>query len=269
MRVMLNGVTYRVRVTGAGTPLLLLHGFTGTGATWEPFLPVLAGRYRTIAPDLLGHGETDAPGDPQRYRMERCAADLLALLDILGAARCHVVGYSMGGRVALHLALAAPERVRALVLVGASPGIADPVERAARIRQDEALADFIEREGTAAFVARWEPLPLFATQARLPEEVRARIRAQRLTQRPEGLANSLRGMGAGAQEPLVERLGELTMPCLLLAGELDDKYRGLVREMADRIPYAETAIVPGAGHAVHVEQPEAFAAHVTAFLSKH
>ena len=269
MRIPVNGVTYRVQVAGEGPPILLLHGFTGSGDTWAPLVPALAAQYRTVAPDLLGHGETDAPTDPRRYRMERCVADLLGLLDALGIRRSHVLGYSMGGRVALHLAVAAPERVRSLVLVGASPGIADAAERASRVKQDEELAAFIEHEGVAAFVQRWEQLPLFASQQRLPETVRAAIRAQRSRNRPEGLANSLRGMGAGAQEPLWERLGEVAVPCLLIAGELDEKYRRLVGEMAARLPRAETAIVPGAGHAVHVEQPQALLQQVLAFLNKH
>ncbi|HEY8418652.1 MAG TPA: 2-succinyl-6-hydroxy-2,4-cyclohexadiene-1-carboxylate synthase [Limnochordales bacterium] len=269
MRLAINGVTYRVRVAGDGPPLLLLHGFTGTGAAWDGLVPTLSRRFRTVAPDLIGHGETDAPKDPARYRMEQCVADLLALLDALEVERCHVLGYSMGGRVALHLALAAPGRVLTLVLEGASPGIADPVERAQRIRQDEALAASIEREGVAAFAERWERMPIFDSQQRLPPEVRAAVRAQRLAHTSIGLANSLRGMGAGAQEPLVERLGELTMPCLLLAGELDEKYRGLVAAMAARIPRAETAVVPGAGHNVHLEKPEAFLERVLAFWDKH
>ncbi|HLT59300.1 MAG TPA: 2-succinyl-6-hydroxy-2,4-cyclohexadiene-1-carboxylate synthase [Limnochordales bacterium] len=269
MRVAVHGVTYRVRAAGAGPPLLLLHGFTGTGLTWAPLMPALSQRFRAVAPDLLGHGETGAPLDPARYRMERCVADLLALLDALGIERCHVLGYSMGGRVALHLALAAPARVATLVLEGASPGIADPQEREARRRQDEALAAFIEREGVPAFVERWEKLPLFASQERLPPAVRAAVRAQRLQHTAVGLANSLRGMGAGAQEPLVDRLGSLAMPCLLVAGELDEKYRGLVAVMAERLPRAETAVVPGAGHNVHLERPEAFLARVLAFWDQH
>jgi len=269
MRIAINGVTYRVRVAGDGPALLLLHGFTGTGATWDGLVPTLSRQFRTLAPDLIGHGETGAPPDPARYRMERCVADLLALLDALEADRCHVLGYSMGGRVALHLALAAPERVLTLVLEGASPGIPDPAERAQRVQQDEALAAFIEREGVAAFAERWERMPIFDSQRRLPAAVRAALRAQRLQHTGIGLANSLRGMGAGAQEPVVERLSELTMPCLLVAGELDDKYRGLVAAMAARMPRAETAVVPGAGHNVHLEKPEAFLERVLAFWAKH
>lgn len=269
MKLAVNGVTYRVRMAGEGPPLLMLHGFTGTGLTWERLMPALSQRFQTIAPDLLGHGETDAPADAGRYRMERCVDDLLALLAALGHERCHLLGYSMGGRVAMHVALAAPERVMTLVLEGASPGIANPLDRILRARQDELLAASIERDGVQAFVERWEQLPLFGTQSRLAPEVQAAVRAQRLKHSAVGLANSLRGMGTGAQEPLVDQLGSLTMPCFLIAGELDEKYRGIVAAMAGRIPHAETAVVPGAGHNVHLEKPDAFLEKVLAFWDKH
>lgn len=261
-----NGVRYRWRDAGQGPALLLLHGFTGSLHTWDPFLPELARHFRVIAVDLPGHGGTDAPGDPERYRMERCIADLLAILDGLGVDRTAVLGYSMGGRVALHLAAAAPQRVEGLIVESGSPGIADAAERAARIASDRALADFIEREGVAAFVERWERLPLFASQAGLPEPVRASLRAQRLRNRAAGLANSLWGMGAGVQPPLHDRLADLTMPTLLIAGELDEKYVRIVTDMAAHMPNARTAVVPGAGHAVHLERPTEFLRVVTAFL---
>ncbi|MBX6341499.1 MAG: 2-succinyl-6-hydroxy-2,4-cyclohexadiene-1-carboxylate synthase, partial [Thermomicrobiaceae bacterium] len=222
----------------------------------------------TVAVDLLGHGASDAPRDPARYRMERCVADLLALLDALDLPRAAVLGYSMGGRVALHLALAAPERVGALVLESASPGIPDAAERAARRVSDAALADLIEREGIAAFVDHWERLPLWASQASLPREVRARLRAQRLAHRPDGLAGSLRGLGAGEMAPVHDRLGALGMPALLVAGALDEKYRALAEWMAIAMPRARVAVVPGAGHAVHLERPEAFLRAVGAFLEE-
>jgi 2-succinyl-6-hydroxy-2,4-cyclohexadiene-1-carboxylate synthase len=173
----------------------------------------------------------------------------------------------MGGRVALHLAAAAPARVRALVLESSSPGIADPTERAARIDADDALADAIERDGLAAFVERWERLPLFASQAVLPEVVLERQRAQRLRNDPRGLANSLRGMGAGRQEPLWHRLATLAAPTLLIAGELDAKYCAIARQMAAALPNARTAVVPNAGHAVHLEQANAFVRNVLEFLN--
>jgi len=256
-----------VECRGRGPALVLLHGFTGSVETWRPHLASLGAHRQTIAVDLLGHGGSDSPADPERYRIERCTADLLALLDQLGVERAAVLGYSMGTRVALHLAVTAPDRVRRLILESGSPGLADPAERAARVRADAALADRIEQEGVWAFVRDWEQLPLFASQARLPAEVRAGLRAQRLRNNPVGLANSLRGMGAGRPEPLWDRLGALQIPTLLLVGELDGKYRGLAQQMAGLLPAARVAVIPNAGHAVHLEQPDAFDAAVVEYLA--
>jgi 2-succinyl-6-hydroxy-2,4-cyclohexadiene-1-carboxylate synthase len=268
MQLHVDDITLHIEQTGAGPPLLLLHGFTGSSATWSWHATHFAPHFRVIALDLIGHGSSDAPPDPERYRMERCVEDVLAALDALGVARANLLGYSMGGRVALHLAVAAPARISALVLESSSPGIADLAERRARIAADEALADAIEREGLEVFVDRWERLPLFASQATLPRDVRARLRAQRLGNQPRGLANSLRGMGAGRQEPLWERLAALDIPVLLIAGELDAKYCAIARRMAASLPGSQTAIVTGAGHAVHLEQPDLFAQHVIRFLSR-
>jgi len=264
-RIAVNGVDLNVETAGDGFPLLLLHGFTGSAATWRPLAPEWAA-FRTIAVDLIGHGASDAPADEARYTMEPCAIDLTALLDALGVGRAAVLGYSLGGRVALHLALAAPARVAALVLESASPGIEDAAERDARVAADRALADDIERDGIEAFVDRWERLPLWSTQAALPADVRASLRAQRLANDARGLANSLRGMGAGAQASLWDRLGELRMPVLLIAGGLDAKYRDIARAMQQRIDGARVEIMEGAGHAVHLERPAAFASPVKEFL---
>lgn len=266
-RIAVNGVHLNVDVAGEGPAVLLLHGFTGSAASWEPFLEAWQG-FTLVAPDLLGHGASDCPADPGRYSMERCVEDLLDLLDRLSVGRVAVVGYSMGGRTALHLALRAPERLWALILESASPGIEDPTERAARRESDEALAATIERDGVEAFAARWESLPLFASQAQLPSAVRDELRSQRLHNSAQGLANSLRGMGAAAQEPLWDRLREVQVPALLIAGALDAKYCALARRMAQGLPRARVEIVPDAGHAVHLEQPEAFARAVRAFLVK-
>jgi 2-succinyl-6-hydroxy-2,4-cyclohexadiene-1-carboxylate synthase len=267
MFVELHGARVHLRSVGDGQPVLLLHGFMGSIETWAPHIAVCARHgLRAIAVDLIGHGGSDAPVDPARYRMERCVEDLVDLLDILGIERAAVLGYSMGGRLALQLAASAAERVSALMLESASPGIADPAERRRRAEADELLAEALERDGLEAFVDRWAGQPLFASQATLPADVRARVRDQRLRQRPIGLANSLRGLSAGRQAPVWDRLPALHVPTLLVVGALDEKYRALGRAMAEALPRARLAVVPGAGHTVHLEQPRAFDELILGFL---
>ena len=269
-RIAVNGVHLNVEVSGEGPPLLLLHGFSGSAATWTPNLETWHG-FTAIAVELLGHGTSDCPADRRRYHMERCLDDLVALLDRLpasGGRRVAVLGYSMGGRVALRLALRAPERLWALVLESASPGIEDASERPARVGSDADLADDIERDGLEAFVERWQALPLFASQARLSVAVRDELRRQRLQNDPQGLAGSLRGLGAGRQVPVLDRMDEIRISVLLLTGALDDKYCALARRMAAALPCARTEVVPDAGHAVHLERPQAFAGAIRGFLEE-
>lgn len=266
LAVTVNDAAYCLETHGQGERLLLLHGFTGSRRNWYPHLPALTLHFQVILVDLLGHGGTDAPSDPARYKMERAAADLAALIERLGASPVRLLGYSMGGRLALYVALQYPQLVSRLILESASPGLKTPAKREARRRQDEALAGFIEREGMAAFVARWEKLPLWASQSVLPASVREELRRRRLANRPAGLANSLRGMGSGVQPSLWSRLGELSQPVLLLCGQLDAKFLALNREMAEVTPHARLEIVSDAGHAVHLEQPARWLAAVRRFL---
>lgn len=267
---------------GAGRSLLLLHGFTGSSASWAPLMERLPPELHFIAPDLPGHGETRLHGRTaeadveleQRFAMDAVARDLVALLDHLlgGRAGDHaqgvdLLGYSMGGRLALYAALAYPGRWRSLILESASPGLATAAERRERLGRDRALAERIEREGIASFVAFWETLPLFASQRRLPPTVRRAHRAARLRNRPAGLAASLRAMGTGVQPSLWERLGELQMAVLLLAGEEDAKFVRLARQMEERIPQARLVVVPQAGHTIHLERPDRYAALVAEWLA--
>ncbi len=252
--------------SGQGLPLLLLHGFTGSGETWSPFAGAWAA-YRRIAVDHLGHGRSSVPADPARYALDRAADDLAALLDHRNVPAAAVLGYSMGGRLALRFALAYPARVAALILVSASPGLAGETARRARIAADAALAGRIEREGVPAFIDYWERLPLFATQTALPPSVRDRQRAQRLRHSAVGLANSLRGAGAGQDPPALEALSALRMPVLLIVGEEDPRYCALAAAMQARLPRSALVRVPGAGHAVHLEAPNAFAEAVARFLA--
>jgi 2-succinyl-6-hydroxy-2,4-cyclohexadiene-1-carboxylate synthase len=190
--------------------------------------------------------------------MEHCQHDILAALEVLGVRKGEalLLGYSMGGRIALYIAFSG--FFRALILESASAGLADANEREQRRMRDEELAASIERYGIAAFVEYWERLPLFASQLRLPQEVRDRLRTQRLRNSARGLAQSLRGVGTGAQPALHAHLPELHIPVLLIAGELDTKFCAIAREIAQALPQAQIRIVPDAGHTVHLEQPEVF-----------
>jgi 2-succinyl-6-hydroxy-2,4-cyclohexadiene-1-carboxylate synthase len=266
--LVLNDVGYHVARRGPnGTaPLLLLHGFTGSSANWDPLLPLFGARHSVIGVDILGHGRSASPPDPQRYTMLQVAADLIALLDEWHIEQTAVLGYSMGGRLALYLACTYPERFSQLILESSSPGLATEAERAARRQSDEALAEWIEANGIEAFVDRWETLPLWASQEQLSEEVRARLRQQRLQNSPLGLANSLRGMGTGAQPSLWEKLPALTLPTLLIAGELDEKFVAINQKMVERLPNGRLHRIPHAGHTTHLERPSAFATAVLTFM---
>ena len=239
--------------------LLLLHGFTGSGAAWADQLPELARRVEATALDLPGHASNSEP------RSIEATADAIA--DELGGRRAHLLGYSLGARIALRLAVAHPEAVDRLILESPSAGIADAEEREARRRADEQLADEIERDGIEAFVARWERNPIFASHAELDPDVTARQRAIRLGQDPHALAGSLRLAGQGAMEPLHDRLGEVRARTLVIAGSLDPA-RSRAELVAAGIPNARLAIVPGVGHTPHLERPGAFLPLVIDFLQE-
>ena len=223
--------------------LVLVHGFTQTHRSWDPLLPALAA-HDVVALDAPGHGDASD--------VDLDLVDGGAWLADAGGAGIYV-GYSMGGRLCLHAALAAPQAVRGLVLISATGGIDELEERQARRASDEALADRIERIGVPAFVDEWLAQPLFAGLSPT-----AQGRSHRLENTAAGLASSLRRAGTGTQEPLWERLRTLTVPTLVVAGALDAKFVGLGRRLADTIPGSDLAVVDGAGHTVHLEQPEAF-----------
>lgn len=262
-----DGLAFHVDRYGIGPPVVLLHGFTGSRTTWKPLVRVLEDEYTTLSVDLVGHGSSGSPEAIDRYRMRRAVDDLAALVRTIGFERATWLGYSLGGRVALQVAAHHPEVVSALVLEGATPGLADAEERAARVRADEALADRIERDGLDWFVDHWGALPLWDSQRdTLTPAQREALREQRLTQRVIGLANSLRGMGTGAQEPVHDRLPATDVPALLVTGTLDRKFTEIAREMAQALPAATIRGIDGAGHAAHLERPDEFNAAVLDFL---
>lgn len=226
---------------------VLVHGFTQTAASWDGVFDEAGGDGDGDVSDIVALDVV--PG-----------GDLWSTAKRIGetAGRAAYVGYSMGGRLCLHLALADPGRVERLVLLGATAGIEDDGERAARRLADERLADDIERDGVEAFLERWLSHPMFAGLAeRGPRQWDGAV-----------LAACLRFLGTGSQEPLWDRLAELAMPVLVVAGERDEKFIRIGRRMADAIgDNASFAVVPDAGHAAHLEQPDAFRRVVAPFLA--
>lgn len=255
---------------GAGSserlPLLLLHGFTGCGLAWERAAALLAEPVRILAPDLPGHGSPVASASDCTFESAACALE--SSLDRLGVGRVDLHGYSMGGRLALYFALTRAARVRRLSLESASAGLASASEREARTRADEELARIACEEGIERFIDRWERTPVLAAQLRLPAQDRARVRTLRLRNCTEGLAASLRGMGTGAQPYLGDRLADLALPVLVMAGEEDAKFAAIGRDLARAIPSSRLTLIPNAGHTPHLEQPQRWASALDAFIAE-
>ena len=259
-------IRWAVRDEGSGHPVLLLHGFTGTSDAWDPHATDLLVRHRILVPCLPGHGGTIAP--PDAMSVEATADALAALLAARDAVPAHVVGYSLGARVALRLAVTHPEVVDRLVLESPSAGLPSDAERAARRATDEALAARLEADGIERFVDEWERNPVFAGAGPPDRDRAARVREMRLGNDAAGLAASLRHAGQGAMEPLFDRLLTIAAPTLVIAGELDAIGRPRAELVAALIPDARLAVVDGAGHAPHDERPEAFRRLVAAFLEE-
>lgn len=264
--VTVGGLDFWADVEGSGPPVVLLHGFTGSRTTWYDLVGALSKEFTTIAIDHIGHGRTASPATVDRYRMERAVDDLVEVVRKVGHDRAMWVGYSMGGRTALQVICRHPEAVSALALEGASPGLETQAERDARIAADEQLAQMAERD-LEAFVDHWGSISLWDSQKQtLSDAQRAALRQQRMAQRGTGMANSLRGMGTGAQTWLGDCLPRIEVPVLLTAGRLDTKYVQWAEQMGSMIPDARVKIIEGGGHAAHLEQPQSFNSVVLEFL---
>ena len=238
----------------------------GDSKTWNPFLKEWEKNRKVIAIDIIGHGQSDSPEDFKRYEMLSVAKDIKQILDLLKIEKTDLLGYSMGGRLALSFAIQYPLFVRNLVLESSSPGLLTEQDRSSRVIQDRKLCEFIRKSGIEKFVEYWENIPLFSSQRGLPIHKQEEIRVQRLQNSVIGLCNSLIGMGTGAQPSWWSHLHSLDANTLLVTGELDQKFCRIAQEMQKAIKKVKWVNVLECGHAIHVEQPEKFGTIVSEFL---
>ena len=257
-----------VEMDGNGSPLLLLHGFTGGARTMWPLGRRLTPVRHVAAVDMPGHGRTGLPADPHLFGFEHTVDALAQLLEHRDHMPADIVGYSMGGRIALGLAVRHPGHVASLSLIGASAGISDVVERSARRRSDDDLAEDLLDHGLELFVDRWMASPLFASQVRLGPDALADARAQRMDNDAEGLAGSLRGAGVGSQPSYWQDLVDIHAPTLLVVGDEDPKFRATSMRLAAGLPRSTISVVPEAGHAPHLENLESTSAVILGFLAE-
>ncbi|MEG3970890.1 2-succinyl-6-hydroxy-2,4-cyclohexadiene-1-carboxylate synthase [Microcoleus sp. T2B6] len=243
--------------------ILFLHGFTGNFQDFSSVISLLSKNYGCLAVDLPGHGKTRVSGDESCYNISNTAQALIHLLDNLQIDKCLLLGYSMGGRLALYMTLHFPERFEKVVLESASPGLKTEKERSHRLQADLQLAQKLEKSNIKDFLLNWYDIPLFKSLKNSPNF--DKLIESRLANNPLELAKSLRNMGTGNQPSLWEKLAQNQIPILLLAGEYDDKFTSINTEIASLCPAALLEIVPKAGHNIHFENIDKFGSVVRQF----
>lgn len=255
-------VEINVEKHGSGVSIMLLHGFSGDISTMAQLTSRLSRVAEVVVPDLVGHGRSSVPHRTECYSVNAMVSHAVAISESQIAGSFHLVGYSMGGRVALTMACRHPHLLRSLTLIGASAGLASQSARKKRQAADLELADRIERLGLEWFVDHWMNNPLFATQSRLGADHLLQARKQRLANSTEGLARSLRAAGTGVMQPLHDELVNCAVPTLFIAGSEDPKFVGIANDLASLMPVASVAKIANAGHAAHIEQPDEVAAAI-------
>jgi 2-succinyl-6-hydroxy-2,4-cyclohexadiene-1-carboxylate synthase len=259
---------YQFNYVLAGDPgrpvLVLLHGFLGSIADWHQLMLWFNESFYCLAIDLPGHGQTRVDGNESCYTVPECAGGIIKLLDDLKIERANLLGYSMGGRLALYLTVSYPDRWLKLIIESASPGLPAGSEKKDRWRDDQKLAIELEQGDIQKFITSWYEQPVFTSLHHHPQF--AEMHKNRVHNDPFELARSLRGMSAGRQESLWNKLSEIPLPILMLAGEYDQKYKKIGTAMKQRCPTLELKVVENCGHMIHFENPQLYAHYVRQFL---
>ena len=248
-----NGIELYYEAHGQGYPVVFLHGFSGTVNSWQPQVPVFSQEYQFIIYDARGHGQSESPPAPDHYSADIVIEDLFQLLGTLGIKKAVVGGLSMGGYESLRFYLAHPEVVTALILMDTGPGYRNPARREEWNRQQEENADLLETQGIEAYADR---APTYTARERL------------LKQNPVGLANMARKVVAQHDSRVIESLGGIKVPTLVLVGENDTPFLAATEYMSKTIPQAQRAVIPKAGHSANIDNVDAFNEAVLDFLRK-
>lgn len=263
MLITIEGLQYYAEVKGSGQPVIYFHGFAENSSTWES---IQLNEYQMILVDLIGHGQSDKPYSPEPYTLPMLLRHLHELIHHLGFTKYCLLGYSMGGRIALAYALAYPREVQGLILESSSYGVCHEDNRLQRRQQDVWLANEIQEKGIEWFNQYWSNLDLFASQIHLPQEIRSKISERRLKNAPHALGNTLLGSGQGIFPCLKDQIPNLSMPTLYINGEYDEKYKKIGQQFIDLNPKIKREIIHGVGHNTHIENPSAFRKVVNGFL---
>ncbi len=248
-------------------PLLMLHGFMGCIADWEKIIAGLIKRFYCIAVDLPGHGKSAGFAPAQQWEMTQTAAAIVQGLKQQKISRTHLLGYSMGGRLALYLAIHFPQYFEKVLLESASPGLMSNEERQTRLQGDERIARRLESGDFQRFLLEWYEMDFFQTLRNHPDF--SAMLARRLQNDPQALAKSLREMGTGRQPSLWPELPRIKFPLLLVIGEKDAKFRAIANKMVEKNSKIHMSIIPGCGHNVHLEAPEIFEGEMIRFLNEY
>ncbi|RNC29070.1 MAG: Proline iminopeptidase [Candidatus Dichloromethanomonas elyunquensis] len=260
-----ENIKYHLKIIGEGKPAVCLHGFSENWCTWD-FIRIEG--YQMILFDLVGHGESDKPFPGKAYYWKNIVKHLHRLIQQLDLKKYSLLGYSMGGRIALAYALAYSGEIDKLILESTSYGECGWINRFQRRRKDAKLAKSIRRNGVEWFNRYWSGLGLFATQAQLSQDVIEQISARRLMNRTHALANTLHGSGQGTFPCLKHQISGLSMPVLYISGEYDMKYGQAGLEFRKLNPKIKHEIIKGVGHNTHIEDPQAFKKIIKKFLDK-
>ncbi len=263
MFITIDNLRYSVDVRGTGQPLICLHGFAENLSTWEL---LQQDNCQMVLPDLLGHGNSEKPHSLEPYELPVLLRHLHELIGNFGYTTYSLLGYSMGGRLALAYALAYPQEVQQLILESSSYGECDAKNRVNRRNHDIWLANSILENGIEWFNDYWSNLDLFASQSHLSLRVREKISERRLRNAPHALANTLLGTGQGVYPCLKNQISDLSMPILYINGEYDEKYLKVGQEFTQLNPRIRREIITGAGHNTHIENPNRFSEIVNSFI---